>query len=244
MLLVILYLFAVFITAVAMEYTEGNKDLPDRLLELYGSVTQTQYTLFMAFSGGEAWGELLKPLEAISVWNRWLFLLYMILILLGVINTVSAVYVDALLHFSNMDRDIVMTERNAKEKAYLRELRTMIGHQHLNAQGQIEQKHLMAVLTGEGANLLKSLGLQLSMAKALFRLLDVEDSRSVGVDEYVCGLLHLKGNATTIHMASLMYLSKRTLFKVQRLSALVEDRVVPLLSRTDPELLGPVSTLQ
>merc|ERR1712008_304072 len=99
----------------------------------------------------------------------------------------------------------------------------------LNADGLFEQKHLLAVMTGEGASLLKSLGLQLPVAKALFRLLDVEDTRAVDVDEYIYGLLRLKGNAANIHMATLMYQSKRVLFKLQRIATLVEERVVPLL---------------
>jgi len=228
----------VAITTVVMDNINTGTDLPDRVLELYGSVGKTHYTLFMAISGGEPWGELVKPLVAISVWNRWLFLAYMVILLFGAMNTVSAVYVDSLLHFSHLDRDVVMTERNSIEKSRLRQLRTMMKSQPLKADGLIERKYLLDVMTGEGASLLKSLGLQLAMAKALFRLLDVEDVGAVDVDEYIYGLLRLKGNAATIHMSALMYQTKRMLFKVHHVAALVEDRVMPLLLGKQPNLLG------
>mmetsp|Transcript_22520 Transcript_22520/g.43837 ORF Transcript_22520/g.43837 Transcript_22520/m.43837 type:complete len:168 (-) Transcript_22520:303-806(-) len=159
-------------------------------------------------------------------------------------NTVSAVYVDALLHFSSLDRDVVMTERNAIEKSHLRQLRNLFNSQPLDADGLIQRKDLLEVLTGDGAHHFKALGIQLPVAKALFRLLDVEDARAVAVDEYIYGLLHLKGNAATIHMATLMYQSKRLLFKVQRISNLVEDRVMPMLMGVDPHLLGARSAAQ
>merc|ERR1712037_474275 len=134
--------------------------------------------------------------------------------------------------------DVVMTERNAIEKSHLRQLRNLFNSQPLDAGGLIQRKHLLEVLTGEGAHHFKALGIQLPVAKALFRLLDVEDARAVEVDEYIYGLLHLKGNAATIHMATLMYQSKRLLFKVQRISALVEDHVMPILFGADPHLIG------
>jgi len=239
---VIVYLFAVFITTMVMDNVRDHSDMDERTMELYGSVGRTQYTLFMAISGGEAWVELLAPLEAISWWSRWLFIGYMVIIIFGAMNTVSAVYVDALLHFSTLDRDVVMTERNAKEKSQLRQLRQMLQDQPVNKDGKIEQRELMHVLTGDGASLLKALGLQLQVAKALFRLLDVEDAKAIEIDEYIYGLLHLKGNAATIHMATLMYQSKRQLFKLQRISALVEDRVLPLLLGIDPTLIAAGGT--
>jgi len=241
MLVAVVYLFAVSMATLVMDYIETNEDLPNRLLELYGSVSRTQYTLFLAVSGGEAWGQLLKPFEAMSSWNRLLFVIYIVFLIFGVMNILSAVYMDTLLHASTLERDTRLSERTTKEKFQLRQLRMMLKSQPLNEEGLIQRKHLLAVLTGEGAGLLKGFGLQLPVAKALFRMLDVEDSRAVEVDEYINGLVHLKGNATTIHMASLMYQSKRMLFKMQRISALVEDRVVPLLLGKDLKLLEAVS---
>lgn len=239
MLLAIMYLFAIFITTLVMDSSAANSnDLPERALELYGSVIKTQYTLFMAISGGEPWTELIKPLNAISAWIRWLFLVYMILLVLGVMNTVQAVYVDALLHFSSIDRDLVMTERNFQEKRSLKKLRELLHNQPGQIEGMVTEKDVMEVLSGDGAGLLKSLGLQVSAAKALFRLLDVEDMRAVEVDEFVYGLLHLKGNSTTIHMTTLMYQSKRLLSKMLNIQTLIEEKVLPLMLGADPNLLG------
>jgi len=91
----------------------------------------------------------------------------------------------------------------------LRELRELLLCQPLNADGKIARLHLVRTLTHEGAYMLKKLGLELSVAITLFLMLDTDDQQSVEIDEFVYGLMNLKGNSTTIQLANLMYHSKQ-----------------------------------
>jgi len=204
-----IYLFAILVTTIVTNHAEQNKDLPPRLLDLYGSVSSTMLTLYMAISFGEPWEALMRPLDEISSVMRILFVIYVIIISLGLQNALAAVFVDGLTHVSNHDRDITMHERNAQEKMQLRELRELLLCQPLNADGKIARLHLVRTLTHEGAYMLKKLGLELSVAITLFLMLDTDDQQSVEIDEFVYGLMNLKGNSTTIQLANLMYHSKQ-----------------------------------
>jgi len=178
------------------------------------------------------------PLEEISSSMRIFFLIYIVIITLGLQNTLAAIYVDGLIHVSNLDRDITMHERNAQEKIQLRDLRELLLCQQVNPDGKIDRYHLMKALSQEGADMLNKLGLQLSLAKALFMMLDTEDQQSVEIDEFIFGLMNLKGNSTTIQLANLMYHSKHLLARLCRLTATVEEEVVPLLQGVDPDFVA------
>jgi len=231
-----IYLFSILIATIVNDYVQLNTELPPRLLELYGSVQSTMLTLYMAISYGEPWDALMMPLEHISSAMRTIFVIYIIIIALGLQNTLAAVFVDGLTHVSSLDRDITMHERNAKEKSQLRQLRELLLCQPLTPEGKIERHALIHVLKHEGADMLKKLGLQLTVAKALFKMLDTDDQQSVEIDEFIYGLMNLKGNSMTIQLANLMYHSKQLLSRLCRLSGMVEDEVLPLLQGVDPEL--------
>jgi len=244
MMVAMIYLFAILIATIVTNYVEQNTELPPRLLDLYGSVRNTMVTLYMAISFGEPWEALMRPLEGISSMMRLLFVIYIIIISLGLQNTLAAVFVDGLTHVSNLDRDVTMHERNAQEKKVLKELRELLLCQPLNEEGKIERYQLVHTLKHEGADLLKKLGLQLSTAKALFLMLDTDDQQTVEIDEFVYGLMNLKGNSTTIQLANLMYHSKQLLARLCRLSGMVEDGVLPLLQGVGEESVAKQTTTE
>jgi len=93
------------------------------------------------------------------------------------------------------------------------------------------------VLVGPGAPLLRKLNLEIWVVQALFRLLDSEDDNSVEIDQFLFGLLHLKGNAANIQIVTLMNLVKRLNSKVTKVSDDLEDhfpKVLEALNRSTP----------
>merc|ERR1712125_135874 len=61
---------------------------------------------------------------------------------------------------------------------------------------------------------LGSLGLDSSIAKTLFVLLDVDDTNSVGIDEFVNGCSRLKGQARSLDVNMLLYNSDKMICKM------------------------------
>jgi len=61
------------------------------------------------------------------------------------------------------------------------------------------------IYDSEVATFFSALGLDVSVAQALFVLLDVDSSNAVNIDEFVQGCLRLKGSARSIDVNMLLY---------------------------------------
>lgn len=59
----------------------------------------------------------------------------------------------------------------------------------------------------------RTMGLEISTAYHLFRLLDLDNSDTVSVSEFVLGCLRLQGTAKNVDVATLMYENKRMMIK-------------------------------
>jgi len=226
-LIAFLYVFSLVVTsgvATAIE-DRGPDNLPAKLVQLYGSVTKTMITLFMACTGGDSWGELSRPLEETAVWLKWAILFFQFFILFGLAKTVTAMYVDAFIYCSNLDR--MMTDKKASDKQRLKRLRDMLLDKvsdHL-----LGYQDMCSVLRNEGAPILKKLGYDVTVAQAIFKLLDAEDRELVDLDEFIHSMLHLKGNAQTIYLATVQNQCNKLLAKVTRLTVLAEEQL-PLVA--------------
>merc|ERR1711908_73891 len=83
---------------------------------------------------------------------------------------------------------------------------------------------------------MRSLDLDVEEARGLFKLIDIDDTNEVGIEEFVTGCVRLKGNAKSIDLATLMYENKRM---VQQFSGFFDyaterfDKLEEILSDTE-----------
>eukprot|EP00746_Dinoflagellata_sp_MGD_P141695 gnl/MRDRNA2_/MRDRNA2_74764_c0_seq4.p2 gnl/MRDRNA2_/MRDRNA2_74764_c0~~gnl/MRDRNA2_/MRDRNA2_74764_c0_seq4.p2 ORF type:complete len:124 (-),score=30.95 gnl/MRDRNA2_/MRDRNA2_74764_c0_seq4:68-439(-) len=70
-----------------------------------------------------------------------------------------------------------------------------------------------------------SLDLDVSEAQGLFSLLDIEDTGSVEIDDFVMGCLRLKGQAKAIDLATLIYENKRGTTRICRTLASITEQL-------------------
>jgi len=239
MLVSLLYIFSLILTAAATDNGASVKEdqRHPRLLELYGSVGSTMNTLFAAITGGEPWYDLARPLTAFSDSHHVVFVLFMFLMSFGVINTIAAVYVDGLIHYSNVEREFSMAEASGNDKRHLKHIRDLLLAAG-TSKGNIRYCQLLEVLSGESCpRELRSLGLESGVAVSLFKLLDTDNKKVVEVDQFIHGLLHVKGNAAHIHLATLLYQGRQQLSKLQELVTDVQDKVIPLAAGVEPSLI-------
>merc|ERR1712032_538992 len=69
---------------------------------------------------------------------------------------------------------------------------------------------------------LRSMGLEVDEARGLFKLLDIDKSGEIGIDEFVFGCCRLKGGAKAIDLATLMYENKRLASEISKIAHNVE----------------------
>lgn len=238
-LICILYIFSLVFASAAIDFAghTSKDELPQRLLKLYGSMGRSMSTLFAAITAGEPWHDLMQPLKAISsVWG-FFFQAYVFIMAFGVMNTVAALFFDGLMHRSKVDRDFALSESNAKDRRRLMHIKDLL-RQESSEDGYIRFKRLLKVLSNESCSrALRDLCLDRSAAISTFRLLDADNKRLLEVDQFIYGLMQVKGNPGNVHIASMMYQGKRVLQVLSDLTDMIEERVIPLAAGMDPSLI-------
>merc|ERR1711937_184734 len=71
---------------------------------------------------------------------------------------------------------------------------------------------------------LRAIGLEVNEALGLFKLLDVDETNEVSIQEFVVGCMRLKGGAKSIDLATLMYENKRTMERFKTFEDFCRDR--------------------
>mmetsp|Transcript_101677 Transcript_101677/g.201924 ORF Transcript_101677/g.201924 Transcript_101677/m.201924 type:complete len:725 (+) Transcript_101677:60-2234(+) len=230
MLIGFLFVCALVFTTFAGDFTStataDQEAEKTQLLELYGSVPATMKTIFAAVTGGESWRELSRPLSVISDLVLALYWVVIFIVIFGLMNTVTAVYCDAIIFNSNTDR----LSFDDRRKFQLKQLRSLMQEGTSEPSGRIKKHELMKLLQGDAAPVLKQLGLELWVAQSLFSLLDAEKEGAIDIDEFIYLVLHLKGNPQNIHIASLEHQSKKIIVTVQSVVTLLEQTVAPQLA--------------
>merc|ERR1712159_167430 len=92
----------------------------------------------------------------------------------------------------------------------MKELLKVFSEADADQDGKITVEELEAFIHhGVGRHRLKHMGLDFPRARALFKLLDVDDKGVVAYEEFAIGCLRLKGGAKSIDTATLMYENKK-----------------------------------
>mmetsp|Transcript_66452 Transcript_66452/g.149994 ORF Transcript_66452/g.149994 Transcript_66452/m.149994 type:complete len:673 (+) Transcript_66452:72-2090(+) len=176
----------------------------------YGSFAKTMMSLFMAISGGLDWLDCMAPLADISKLYAIVFIGYIMLTMYGVLNVMTAIFVESAMVTSKMDRDIVIMEELAKRDSYMSRMRDVFEETDSDGSGTICWDEFSKHLNDERViAYFHSLELDISEAKSLFRLLDQDESDEVNIEEFISGCFRLKGNAKGVDLQALMYENKR-----------------------------------
>jgi len=68
------------------------------------------------------------------------------------------------------------------------------------------------------------LGLDVSEARGLFQLLDIDDDQEVSIEELVHGITRLKGGAKGLDLATVMFENKKVHLRLDAFMHFVEDQ--------------------
>jgi hypothetical protein len=215
LLLIIMYSFGmVFAQATyvySMEHTEDNLSYDNQgwvtsLHCYWGSLTRSIFTLFMAVVGGLDWGKATYVLSNVSPSLVALFIVYILFVSLVVLNVVTGIFLQSAIEQASQDSEHVISQQLKANRQYEEKLKGLFEELDASGDGNItlvEFEHYM----GEEKMMafLQSLEINASDAWTFFKLLDVNTSGSLTLEEFVTGCFRLKGNAKSIHVAQIMY---------------------------------------
>lgn len=224
-LVFILYLFAIIISMDVAVHVLDNDSVDTALTERYGTLSSSMLSLFKCISGGADWGVLMEPLLDINAYFYTVFFVfYIFFTVFGVMNVLTAIFCDAATRVSQIDRDLVIQDQVAQSDSCANELKNLFNEtcspDHLLSKQDLET-HLDCT---EVQHYLKFLELDVHEARGLFQLLDVDENGKVSVDEFVIGMMRLKGVAKGVDVATLMYENKKLYVRVVALAKFTEER--------------------
>lgn len=227
----VLYMVSIFIATDVTAYIQNTKDVDQLLLHLYGSIPDCMLSLFMGISGGNDWAYFMIPLQNVSYYfYTYFFVIYVFITVFGIMNVLTAIFCDAASRVQEVDRDLVIEDQMAQADSVARELRLLFNDCSINT--GLDLRALEAQLANPAVvELLKFMELHVEDASGLFKLLDVSGNGVVDVEEFVIGMMRLKGPARSIDMAMLLREHTKLTARVGALTRFSEDQFATLEAR-------------
>merc|ERR1712136_529027 len=184
-------------------------------------------------TGGISWWDVVKLFLDVSLVYVVLYALFVVIMLLAVMNIITGIFVSDAVERVSMDRDMVSeaeTERNAHHIKVLRDLFYEIDKDGSNS---ITLDELMHMLQAEEVHtVMKMLDLEVSDAVSFFKILDVDESSRVEIDEFVMGCMRHMGKAKAVDIETLIRENRRMMkhstneyLRIERSLEIIERKV-------------------
>lgn len=204
-----------YMTAIFLIETISQLDLSDTdvISEKFSSVEVAMYELFKAISGGSDWGDISDPLWEESRILCLAFILYVILGVFLVFNLVTAVFLEAATQTGDLQEAIYdkkdwIREAKGLFRSLAEEVAKEPGRNFDRGVAQpvqrIDRKDFVNVLCHRKAVVfLEEHGVDVFLTGVehldqMFSIMDVSNSGTVDVDEFVSSLYQLKGTARAL----------------------------------------------
>jgi len=224
-------LFAVIFVQTAAHHIEsaapGDITVPV-LTTFFHSLPMALLTLCMAITGGVNWWTLMEAFLDFSPFCAAVFLVYIALMVLALLNIVTGIFVNDSIEVAQSDRElrtISLLHRNAETINRLKEMFREIDE---DCSGSISLDEFMSSLSKTEVRLaLEALGVDLANAVRLFETLDVDGDRQLEIDEFVMGCSALCVSAKTLDMEMLKSQNKKIMKKVALINLQLDRQAKP-----------------
>lgn len=206
------YMFGIAFTIATVIHLQdvdanGMRSKADIELEKYfGTLGLSFVTLFMAMSGGNDWGQYYDALEPIGSFHQLLWMLYISLAVIAVVNVVTGIFVDSAMQSNMSDREIIIQEELEKKKEYLQQMASIFVEIDSDGTGFISREEFEKSLQDERVMAyFNALKLDVSDAHTLFLLLDWDHSEEVNIKEFIAGCYKLQGESRSLDVKIVQY---------------------------------------
>jgi len=147
----------------------------------------------------------------------------------GVLNVVVASFVDSASQISRKDRELVTQNEIEKNMQYAANIRRFFHEADVDKTGTLSWEEFESYLQNQKVQAyFQSFELDVSQARTLFKLLDLDESNDVGIDEFVEGCMRMKGPARSIDVNMLLYESEKMIDRQVEFMGFVEEQFAAL----------------
>lgn len=210
LLVIIIYVYAIMFTQAAGDHLhEETTDLTtDDVITLHrywGSLSRSMFTLFKSIAAGVSWDDVVRPLEFYWLWPA-LFTVFIAFAYFAVLNVVTGVFCQSAIESAQHDHDMIMAAMSANKSQYAKRAMQLFKDIDADRSGELTIKELEGHLQEPTVReYFMSLEIEPEDAWTLFKLIDVDETNVIDLEEFVMGCLRLKGAARSIDMAKIMY---------------------------------------
>lgn len=224
-LFVVIIINAIFLSSILKEFIQSpENDMEARrwVFRHYGSASRAVYTMFeVTLSGG--WPNYARVLvESVSPWLSLFWVIYVMTVVFAVIRIITAIFLRETLKEADLDEDMLISENMKQTDSMKAKLREIFHEADTSGDGFISLKEFKAMI--DDPRVVASLQvyqLNAHEANGLFHLLDDGDGR-ISMEEFLSGLVRLKGGARTVDMVSLLYENSKMAKRLHRVSSMLE----------------------
>eukprot|EP00928_Gymnodinium_smaydae_P019055 TRINITY_DN17275_c0_g1_i1.p1 TRINITY_DN17275_c0_g1~~TRINITY_DN17275_c0_g1_i1.p1 ORF type:complete len:849 (-),score=131.50 TRINITY_DN17275_c0_g1_i1:61-2607(-) len=204
LLFLIIYVLGVCLTQVVLDYRVEAADPYDPtdednigLEQYYGDLMRSLVSLYQSVSGGVDWENILQPLlNKIGPIPGILLILFVMFTSLALLNVVTGVFVESALQSAKNDQDTYM----------LNHMRKLFKMADKEGKGMITWEAFDGELSNPSMlEFFQSIDVDPSEARGVFHLLDVDESGTIELEEFLNGCLGLHGPAKALDLATLMW---------------------------------------
>jgi len=245
-LFVLAFVFVMFFIQGIGEFVSG---------ELGGSMWVTEYVLdewsdfgtsllscMKMITGGKEWAQYYELMHHISSLHSFVLIVYVLLMTFGALNVVTGTFVEHATTKARQDFEVAKFEASVKGSRVSRRLIKLFRRLDQNDSGTItlaQWKELAALEDVQAC--FTMLDIDISKTEEVFKLLDIDGSGELDMEEFINGCTNVQGVATHVDVECLAHFIKSLNIRtIKEMSAVKEDllKEVARLDRTLDQILG------
>merc|ERR1719343_1779496 len=191
------------------------------------------------------WLEGARPLLQVSRYYLVIYSMFVMFCVFGLMNILTGIFVANTKEVSQVDRDLVIRAQLKDRKSFANQLKKVLRSIDKDDSGSISKHELLEHLaSSEFYAYLKTLDVTVSDAQGVFKLLDVNGTGEVNIDEFVLSLMRFQGSARAVDVATLLYEGKRNEARWNAYMEYIEEQfdVVKRRLRIDSSKVDNVQT--
>jgi len=171
-------------------------------------------TLLMAITGGQDWHVYFDVTERISSILSVFFIVYVCLMTFGTLNVVTAIMVESAMSKARHDYEVCKAEEHYKMKALNRQLVRLFTELDPDMSGTITKKQWTEICTNPQVIAhFHMLDIDISKGEEVWRLLDLDHSNELDIQEFVNACFQIRGGASYVDIDALMQATRTLMHK-------------------------------
>lgn len=201
-----IYMVGVFFVQVVSDHRITATQVDEDLIEFFGTLERAILALFETITGGISWHGLASALgQDISPLLEWIFVFYVAFAVLAMLNVVTGIFVQTAT-VKAKDQDDLFMINNVLELFPKNEIKGGV-MTIVQFEKQLRSPKML--------DYFRSIDIDPSAARALYSLLDVNNTGAIETEEFLAGCLHLRGPAKALDLQVLMreVLSLKEIFR-------------------------------